>query len=118
MPDTGAHDGLCGDEWARHQATQCLAHGKAIHQYTLAQARVVAGVGQGTPSTNYGVSLTAGLQDTSGKYHEESFEPPCLKRSGVPGLTGIRSLRRNEALIRCNTREICSKQASSTANRK
>ena len=106
LPDTGAHDGLCGDAWARQQAAECHAHGKTINQYGLSQPRVVAGVGQGTPSTNYGVSLTTGLQDTSGNFHEEKFEAPCLENSSVPGLMGIKSLRRNDALIRCKTGEI------------
>ena len=106
MPDTGAHDGLCGDQWARRQAVKCQEFGKKVNQQSLIEPRYVAGVGNGAQQANYEVELTTGMVDTDGVYHEEKFRSPCLENSGVPGLMGIRSLERNDALIRCKTGEI------------
>ena len=106
MPDTGAHDGLCGDQWARRQAMKCNEYQKKVNQQTLMEPRHVAGVGNGSQQANYEVELSTGMVDTSGVYHEEVFKAPCLENSGVPGLMGIQSLGRNDALIRCSTGEI------------
>ena len=106
MPDTGAHDGLCGDQWARRQAMKCNEYQKKVSQQTLMEPRYVAGVGNGSQQANYEVELSTGMIDTSGVYHEEVFKAPCLENSGVPGLMGIQSLERNDALIRCKTGEI------------
>ena len=106
MPDTGAHDGLCGDQWARRQAVKCSEHQKKVNQQALMEPRYVAGVGNGSQQANYEVELTTGMVDTDGVYHEEVFKAPCLENSGVPGLMGIQSLERNDALIRCKTGEI------------
>ena len=109
MPDTGAHDGLCGDQWARRQAMKCNEYQKKVDQQTLMEPRHVAGVGNGSQQANYEVELATGMIDTSGVYHEEIFKaPPCLENSGVPGLMGIQSLERNDALIRCKTGEMVS----------
>eukprot|EP00973_Karenia_brevis_P075325 10464300-Karenia_brevis.AAC.1 len=53
LPDTGAHDGLMGDNWARSQAAACTKAGKTFGQVTLDSTRTVQGVGNGTQSTNY-----------------------------------------------------------------
>ena len=106
MPDTGAHDGLCGSAWAVQQATLCRQAGKSYNQKKMDKPRSVQGVGHGSQTAQYEVSLTAGLQDTSGNHYEEVFTAPCLENSGVPGLMGIQSLERNDALIRCKTGEI------------
>ena len=98
MPDTGAHDGLCGDQWARRQAMKCNEYQKKVDQQTLMEPRHVAGVGNGSQQANYEVELSTGMIDTSGVYHEEVFKAPCLENSGVPGLMGIQSLERNDAL--------------------
>ena len=72
----------------------------------MQKPRSVQGVGNGSQPAQYQATLTAGLQDTSGQYFEEKFVAPCLENSGVPGLMGIQSLERNDALIRCKTGEI------------
>ena len=72
----------------------------------MQNAREVQGVGHGSQSTKYEVSLTAGLRDTSGTYWEETFKAPCLEDSRIPGMMGIKSLKANDALIRCRTGEI------------
>ena len=106
LPDTGAHDGLCGSLWARAQAEKCQAAGKHIGQKRLNQPRNVQGVGNGSQQANYEVCLAAGIQDTEGRYYEEKYKAPCLEGSGIPGLMGIISLERNDALIRCSTGEM------------
>ena len=106
LPDTGAHDGLCGSVWAVQQANLCRRAGKAFNQKLMAKPRSVQGVGNGSQTAQYEVSLTAGLQDTSGNLYEEVYTAPCLENSAVPGLMGIQSLERNDALIRCKTGEI------------
>ena len=106
MPDTGAHDGLCGSAWATKQADQCRIHNKIVGQRRLEQVRTVKGVGHGSQSAEYEVELTCGLQDVRGQYHEELYRAPCIEGWGGPGLMGIQSLERNDALIRCKTGEI------------
>ena len=106
MPDTGAHDGLCGSAWAVQQANLCYKAGKKVDQKLMPKPRSVQGVGNGSQTAQYQVELTAGLQDTSGNLYEETYVAPCLENSGVPGLMGIQSLERNDALIRCKTGEI------------
>ena len=106
MPDTGAHSGLCGSQWARRQATVCNEYGKHVGQERLPEARHVSGVGQGSQKTDTKVILTIGMVGTSGQYWEEKFEAACFSDSAVPGLMGIDSLENNDALIRCKTGEI------------
>ena len=99
MPDTGDHDGLRGDQWAR-QAVKCAEYNKTVNQHAMEEPRYVAGVGIGAQQTNYEVELATGMNDTDGCYHEEAFKAPCLENSGAPGLMGIQSLERNDAFIR------------------
>ena len=106
MPDTGAHDGLCGSIWARKQAAVCMEYQKRVDQQQLQEPRYVAGVGQGSQKAEYKTILSTGMVDTSGQYWEETYEAPCLDDSPVPGLVGIQSLEKNDALIRCKTGEI------------
>ena len=106
MPDTGAHDGLCGSNWARALATRCQRYGKEVRQEKLAEPKHVAGVGQGSQRADFKTILTTGMVDTSGQYWEEKFEAPCLPDSNVPGLMGIKTMEENDALIRCKTGEI------------
>ena len=106
MPDTGAHDGLCGDKWARSQADHCRQHNKPVGQRKLEQPRNVKGVGHGSQTADYEVELACGLQDVHGQLHEETYRAPCIEGWDGPGLMGIQSLERNDALIRCKTGEI------------
>ena len=106
MPDTGAHDGLCGSVWAQSQARQCRNHGKDVAQRRLEQPRNVKGVGHGSQSAEYEIEVTCGLQDVQGNFHEEKYRAPCIEGWDGPGLMGIQSLERNDALIRCKTGEI------------
>ena len=71
------------------------------------EPRTVKGVGKGSQTAQYEVTITGGLQDFDGELYEEVYKAPCLENSGVPALMGIQSLRRNDALIRCRTGEIC-----------
>ena len=106
LPDTGAHDGLCGSKFARAQADACKQYGKSATQRKLEVPRTAQGVGHGVQSTDYMISLTAGLEDVHGNRYEETYEAPCLDNSSCPGLMGIQSLKRNDALIRCSTGEM------------
>ena len=47
MPDTGAHDNLCGEIWARRQAQVCISANREISQQAMDNPRVVKGVGKG-----------------------------------------------------------------------
>ena len=106
MPDTGAHDGLCGDRWARTQADHCRQNHKTVGQRKLEQPRNVRGVGHGSQTADYEVELACGLQDVHGRLHEETYRAPCIEGWDGPGLMGIQSLERSDALIRCKTGEI------------
>ena len=106
MPDTGAHDNLCGELWARRQAEVCVKASKEISQHVTDHPQVVKGVGKGKQTASYEVKLGLGLLDTEGEAFEDTFTAPCLEGSSVPGLLGIRSLKKCDALIRCKTGEI------------
>ena len=106
MPDTGAHDNLCGELWARRQAEVCLKANKEISQHAMDHPRVVKGVGKGKQAATYEVKLSLGLLDAESEAFEDTFTAPCLEGSSVPGLLGIRSLKKCDALIRCKTGEI------------
>ena len=69
-------------------------------------AAVVQGVGNGVQTADYEVTLTCVLKDTDGRLYEESYTAPCLEGSRLPGLIGIQTLSRNDALIRCRTGEL------------
>ena len=61
LPDTGAHDNLCGDQWAQAQARVRLEAGRSISQAPLDNPRMVKGVGQGSQSAEFAVTLTTGI---------------------------------------------------------
>ncbi len=79
MPDTGAHDGLCGGVWARKQATEALAAGHECHQDKMQVPRRVAGVGQGSQQAEFEVILPAAMVDTDGVAYVEKFKAPCIE---------------------------------------
>ena len=106
LPDTGAHDDLCGDAWAQRLAARCNAAGQPIEQRVLDQPRVVQGVGKGHQAAAYEVILTTATNDVDGNNVIGQFRAPCLRHSGVPGLMGIKTLKAKDALIRCSTGEM------------
>ena len=80
---------------------------KVASQYNdLEKPREVQGVGHGTQTCAYELHVPIGLQESGGEIFEEVYQAPCIPGSAVPGLVGIRSLRRNDALIRCKTEEL------------
>jgi hypothetical protein len=106
LPDTGAHDGLCSDLFARQQVAFATKAGRKVTQSVMEKPRTVAGVGHGQQVARYEVCLPASLTDIHGEVFEEEYKAPCVENSGIPGLMGIQSLERNNALIRCRTGEI------------
>ena len=106
LPDTGAHDGLCGSHWAVSQAKHCQTADKPLSQRPLKDPRTVQGVGKGSQQAEFEVTLTCGLQDVDGNFHEQEYTAPCLDDSHIPGLMGIKSLKNLDALIRCKTGEM------------
>jgi len=106
LPDTGAHDNLCSDTWARTLAESCAAHGKPVNQKPMERARTVQGVGTGTQTASYEVQLSAGIETTDGTTYEESYSAPWVENSNLPGLIGIQKLEALDALIRCKTGEM------------
>jgi hypothetical protein len=94
---------LMGSAWARAQANICKRAGRPVSQTVLERPREVQGVGNGSQTASYSVTLQAGLVDIEGKPYEESFTAPCLAESQIPGMMGIQSLKRNNALIECKT---------------
>ena len=106
LPDTGAHDNLCGDRWAPWLAEACSAAGQHLQHHQMQQPRVVQGVGHGQQTTTHEVILATGTNDVEGVNHISRYRAPCLKDSNVPGLMGIKSLKMEDALIRCKTGEM------------
>ena len=104
LPDTGAHDNLCGEHWARRLADRCKRAGVRNLQYKL-QARAVQGVG-GQQTATAEVDLATATLDVEGRMHTNTYRAPCLDNSNVPGLLGIKALKHEDALIRCSTGEM------------
>ena len=105
LPDTGAHDNLCGEFWARRLADRCKRAGVRNLQYELPGARAVQGVG-GQQTATAEVDLATGTLDVEGRLHASTHRAPCLDNSHVPGLLGIKALKKEDALIRCSTGEM------------
>ena len=106
LPDTGARDGLCGDQWAIHAGAWAAKHG---HKWTcskLAARRAVSGVGQGVQHVEDKFSVPIGLEDKKGKHHLGDFKAAVIRNSNLPALLGIDSLSKQNAVIRCRTGEI------------
>jgi hypothetical protein len=99
MPDTGAHANLMGSVWAREQSDSAAKHGLTARQEPLASPKFVQGVGQGHQRCDYRVDLPCALVDIDGQAFVDTFSSPCVEGSGLPGLLGAESLRRNRALI-------------------
>ena len=106
LPDTGAHDNLCGDAWAQKLAQMCIAAGVQAEQRLLQHPKQVRGVGAGPTEATYEVELATGTMDTEGNNIMSTYVAPCLPQSSVPGLMGIKSLKVKDALIRCRTGEM------------
>ena len=106
MPDTGAHDDLSGSIWARAQATSAIEAGFQPSQLQMAKPKVISGVGHGSQKAEFELTLPIGITDTHGQSFVEQFVAPCVGESALPGLMGIRSLKDNDALMRCKTGEI------------
>ena len=106
LPDTGAHDNLCGDAWAQRLAQLCQAAGALSAQRLLDQPKRVSGVGKHAQEATYEVELATGTMDTEGNLVKGTYVAPCINQSSVPGLMGIKALKVNDALIRCKTGEM------------
>ena len=106
LPDTGAHSCLCGDQWAIKQAEQCQRFSKPVRQKLLQPPRTAQGVGSGTSTASYEVELPAVSEDVNGELYEMTYTAPCVENSPIPGLLGIDSLEKYDALIRCRTGEM------------
>ena len=50
--------------------------------------------------------MATGTNDVEGENHVSQFQAPCIRDSNVPGLLGIKSLKAEDALIRCSTGEM------------
>ena len=83
LPDTGAHDNLCGDRWAQRLGLRCKAAGVTCKQKPLEQARAVQGVG-GQQAATFEVNMATGTLDVEGNIHSSHYQTPCLDNSNVP----------------------------------
>ena len=114
LPDTGAHDNLCGDAWAMRFAGYAKAAGERsgdpsrypCNQHELTDTKTVQGVGKGSQTATWSVDMTMATNDVDGVRYLHRYEAPCLDNSNVPGLMGIKHLKREDALIRCSTGEM------------
>ena len=84
----------------------CLDARKLVSQALFETARVVKGVGKGSQSATYQVTLATATDDVEGGNVEDELTAPCLENSAVPGLLGIKALKAKGALVRCKTGEM------------
>ena len=108
LPDTGAKDGLCGEEWAVHAGEWARARGHQWKVGKLPERRVVRGVGSGSQHADDYVDIPIGLEDKrpGQKNWLGMYRAAVVRNSSLPALLGIDSLKKHNAVIRCRTGEI------------
>ena len=106
LPDTGAVDGLCGDQWAIHAGRWAKSKGHDVIVDKLDQTKTVSGVGTGSQTCVDRLNLPIGIEDVNGNHHYNKYRAAVVSNSHIPGLMGIQSLARMNAVIRCRTGEI------------
>ena len=106
IPDTGAADGLCGDQWAIHAGRWAKTHGHQAIFDKLEKPRTVSSVGVGSQTATDRLTLPISIEDMKGQHHYNKFRAAVVRDSHIPGLMGIRSLEKMNAVIRCRTGEI------------
>ena len=106
LPDTGAKDGLCGEEWIHHAMQWAATHGHKHESGRFSQRRIASGVGSGCQYVEDSIKLPIGLQDVHVKHFLAHYHAAVVRKSNLPALLGIDSPSKHNAVIRCGTGEI------------
>ena len=99
LVDPGAHDDLTGDRWVQRFSSEAARAGQPLPVLQpLANALSVGGVGKGRQQADRGVTCKLGV---AGK--PWTFQAPMLPESDVPALLGVRTLKKQRAVMDCFT---------------
>ena len=104
LVDTGAYDNLTGASWVREQAADAAQAGFSVKQERLSRPTNVMGVGHGSMSCNFKVTVPTSSTDIDGKCYNDDFTTPVMDGEAAgenPALLGLKTLRRLKAVIDC-----------------
>ena len=94
-------------ELARRELGAAKRAGKTTHYTQRSKPLNVRGVGPEGAECTHNLSLPIALQKADGSgVTAGSFVTPTIPGSDVPGLLGLGSLRKNRAILDCNTLQI------------
>ena len=95
--DTGAYDGLTGDEWVGRQSAHAKAHGHTPQKTPLAKPMKVQGVGKFPQEVTEATHMPGVLEDGT----PITVDAPVVPDSPLPCLAGLKTLERLEAVVDC-----------------
>ncbi len=104
LVDPGAYTNLCGEQWARRAASLALGGGFTPSEKRMAKPLSVHGVGNGSNTAEWQLSLPITLTDTQQTTTVHSFEAPIVAQGGseLPALLGLGSLQAKNAIMDMN----------------
>ena len=104
MVDPGAYDNLGGDEFyyrVGNKAMQALGKSKMEHVLSikpLSKELGIQGVGQGQQRVTESASVITGMTEDK---ELSSFSSPIARNSQLPGLLGLKTLKRLNSVVDC-----------------
>jgi hypothetical protein len=105
--DPGSVGNLCGDAWAKSVASAAVRHGHEPSYQKRPRPLNVKGVGNGSQQCSYDCTLPIAMRNLNGEaVTGGTLITPSISGSDVPGLLGLTSLRKNRAILDCNTMQL------------
>ena len=97
--DIGAYGSLAGDAWVREQAQRAVQAGHQPQQRKMKQPISVSGVGKGSQTVDWEVTLPVAITHLDEGTKLDDFLTPVIPNSPVPGLLGLRSVQSKRGII-------------------
>jgi len=106
LVDPGSMGNLGGGPWTGSVAQAAQQHGRKPSQTKRDRPLRVSGVGNGSQTANYNVTLPVCLEKMDGQFTSGTFETPAITDSHIPGLLGLNSLSSRRAVLDMHTRRL------------
>jgi len=97
--DTGSVSNLCGDAWVKEIAETAIDYGGKPTYTRRITPMNVCGVGEGSQQCTHDSGLPIAMRNVDGLKVAGQISMPTVTKSSLPGLMGLRSLRKVRALI-------------------
>ena len=105
--DCGSVGNLCGEDWARAVSEAAKKARKTVFYTQRTKTLNVRGVGPDASQCTHDLTFPIGLKTADGSGSSAgTFISPTIPASDVPGLLGLSALRKNRALVDCNTLQL------------